>query len=101
RIENFILITSRGEFFKHLLTLTPDTKMLLNSKLDDIDIRRNRTANINYSEYESQGGFLFPTNREIVISEKNKIDMKLKYRQIEFNKELSMTFNIPKNYRVK
>ncbi len=101
RTENFILITSRGAFFKHLLTLTQDTKMLLNSKLDDIDISRNRTANINYSEYENQAGFLFPTNREIVISEKNKIDMKLKYRQIEFNKELSMTFNIPKNYTVK
>lgn len=98
RNDNSILITSRGGFFKHLLTLSPDTKVLVHSKLDDIDMSRNRTADINYSDYENNSGFLFSTNRHIVITEKNKIEMRLKFRQIEFNKELSMSFNIPKNY---
>lgn len=98
RNDNFILISTRDKFFKHFLTLSPDNKVLLHSKLDDVDISRNRTADINYSDYENQGGFLFSTNRNISFTEKNKINMRLKFRQIEFNKELSMTFNIPKNY---
>lgn len=96
--DNFILMSSIGEYFKHLLTLSPDTKVLLHSKLDDVDMARNRTADINYDDYENNSGFLFSMNRHIVIAEKNKIDMRLKFRQVEFNKELSMTFNIPKNY---
>jgi len=98
RTDNFILISSRGKFFKNLLTLEKDNKVLLHSKLDDIDISRNRTADINYSEYENINGFNFSTNRDIAIAEKNKIDMRLKIKQVEFNKELSVAFNIPKNY---
>lgn len=98
RSDNFILISSIGEYFKNLLTLSPDTKLLLHSKLDDVDMSRNRTADINYDDYENINGFSFSTNRHIVIAEKNKIDMRLKFRQVEFNKELSMSFNVPKNY---
>ncbi|MEJ7627525.1 MAG: DUF4292 domain-containing protein [Ferruginibacter sp.] len=96
--DNFILISSRGEFFKHLLTLSAENKTLMHSKLDDVDLSRNRTANISYSDYESTSGFLFPTSRNIAIAEKTKIDMRLKFRQVEFNKELSTSFSIPKNY---
>ncbi len=96
--ENFILISSISEFFKNLLTISADNKILLHSKLDDIDIMRNRTVDINYSDYENNSGFLFSTNRHIIMAEKNKIDMRLKFKQVEFNKELSLTFNVPKNY---
>ena len=59
---------------------------------------RNRTADITYSEYETKSGFSFSTYREITVSEKNKLDITLKFKQYEFNKELSVSFNIPKNY---
>lgn len=101
RVNNFILLSTVGKYFKHLLTLADDTKLLVHSKLDDVDITRNRTADISYGDYEIAGGFLFSTSRRIIISEKNKIDMNLKFRQVEFNKELPMTFNIPKNYTQK
>ena len=101
RVDNFILLSTIGKYFKHLLTLADDSKLLVRSKLDDVDMTRNRTADISYSDYESIEGFQFSTARGIIISEKNKIDMNLKFRQVEFNKELSMTFNIPKNYTQK
>ena len=99
--DNFILISSIGGYFKHLMSLAPDTKVLLHSKLDDVDMARNRTADINYDTYDNNSGFLFSSDRHIVIAEKNKIDMRLRFRQVEFNKELSMTFNVPKNYKRK
>jgi len=98
KTENQILLMSIGQFFKHLLTLSPEDNILQHSKLDDVDITRNRTADITYSEYENKSGFNFSTYREITVSEKNKLDISLKFKQYEFNKELSVSFNIPKNY---
>lgn len=101
RVDNLILLSTVGDYFKHLLTISNDTKLLMHSKLDDVNIARNRTASISYAEYEATDRFQFPTARRIIISEKNKIDMNLKFRQVEFNKELSMGFNVPKNYTQK
>ncbi len=98
KTENQVLLLCLGKFFKNLLTLSPDNNQLLHSKLDDVDMARNRTADITYSEYETKSGFSFSTYREITVSEKNKLDITLKFKQYEFNKELSVSFNIPKNY---
>ena len=94
-----VLILTVGEIFKHLLTLSADNYLLLHSKLDDVDIARNRTADITYGEYESKDGFDFSTYREITVSEKNKLDIRLNFKQYEFNKELSVSFKVPKNYK--
>ncbi len=99
KMENNILISTVGKYFKHLLNLTPNTYLLTHSKLDDVDVNRNRTADITYSDFENKNGIDFPTYREITVSEKNKLDIHLNYKQYEFNKELSVTFNIPKNYK--
>jgi 3-phenylpropionate/cinnamic acid dioxygenase small subunit len=81
-----------------LLTLSDDNITLLHSKLDDIDMLRSRTADITYDGYENSSGMHFSTNREITASEKNRLDIKLNFKQYEFNKELSMVFNVPRNY---
>ncbi len=98
---DFILITYVGEVFKNLLTLSKDTKILQHIKLDDVNILRNRTADITYDSYENSNGINFSTYRQIIASEKNKLDIRLNFKQYEFNKELSVTFNIPKNYKSK
>lgn len=98
KINNSILLSTIDPFFKNLLTLSEDNSTLLHSKLDDIDMLRSRTADITYDGYENNNGFHFSTNREITASEKNKLDIRLNFKQYEFNKELSMTFNIPRNY---
>ena len=71
---------------------------MINSKLDDVNRLRNRTANLSYEDYDNSSGFMFSNTRHILIAEKDKTDMRLKFRQVEFNKELSMTFKITKNY---
>ena len=98
--ESKILVATIGTYFKHLLTLDKnDHHNILHSKLDDIDINRNRTADITYAEFENNNGFIFSTYREITVSEKNKLDIQLKFKQYEFNKELQISFSIPKNYK--
>ena len=101
KTDEQILFSMVGKYFKHLLTLSSDNYYLTHSKLDDVDINRSRTADLTYADYENKSGFNFSTYREITVSEKNKLDIRLNYKQYEFNKELSVSFNIPKNYTKK
>lgn len=101
KTDDQILFSMVGNYFKHLLTLSSDNYLLTHSKLDDIDMSRSRTADLTYGSYENKLGFNFSTYREITVSEKNKLDIRLNYKQYEFNKELSVSFNIPKNYTVR
>ncbi|MEI9935015.1 MAG: peptidoglycan DD-metalloendopeptidase family protein [Ferruginibacter sp.] len=73
----------------------------MHSKLDDVDVNRNRTADITYDDYDNKTGINFSTYREITVSEKNKLDIILNIKQYDFNKDLSISFNIPKNYERK
>ncbi len=97
--ESKILVATVGKYFKHLLTISKATQNIIHTKLDDIDINQNRTADITYDEYENNMGLNFSTYREITVSEKNKLDIQLKYKQYEFNKELQLNFTIPKNFK--
>lgn len=101
QFDNYILLTSVGEYFKNLLTLTPDRHLVIRSKLDDVDLSRNRTADITYDDYSNSSGLNFSTSRRIQVSEKNKIDIRMNFKQFEFNKDLSVAFNVPKNYKRK
>jgi len=99
--ENHVLLGTVGEFFKNLLTISADNNLLERSKLDDIDVGQNRTADLSYGEYEKNNGFYFATYREITVAEKTKVDINLNYKQYDFNKELSFPFSIPRNYKTK
>lgn len=101
RTETRTLVTVFGKYFKHLLTLSADKNLLLHSKLDDVDKARSRTADITYDDFENKNGINFSTYREITVSEKNKLDIRMKYKQYEFNKNVSVVFSIPKNYKQK
>jgi len=87
-----------GEWFKTLLTLTEPNKGLLRIKLDDVDISRNRTADLTYNDYEEKKGYPFATKRRILVTEQKRLDIKLDFKQYEFNGEVSFPFNVPKNY---
>ncbi len=99
--DNQLLLFSVGELFKNLLTVEADNGRLLYSKLDDTDVNRNRTASVLYADYENINGTWFADRRQINIKEKNNIDIKMNFKQVEFNKELSVSFPVPKNYQVK
>ncbi len=99
--DGYVLVSSSDNNFKNLLTLTADNNLLYRIKLDDIDMARNRTASMSYDQYEKSGDINFATYREISIAEKNKLDVQMKYKQFDFNKELSVGFSVPKNYKRK
>ncbi len=93
-----VTLLSLGKYFKNLLTLKAPENLVLHSKLDDADITRNRTAELLYEEYENKKGFPFATKRKITVAEKKKLEIKLDYKQYDFNGEVSFPFSVPKNY---
>lgn len=98
RTGNSISLLSIGTFFKHLLTIGEEDHLPQSSKLDDLDEMRNRTCYLTYSDYEYKKGVAFATRRSISVSEKKKLDIKLNFKQYDFNETLSFPFSIPKNY---
>lgn len=89
---------SLGSWFKNLLTLSEPNKGLIRIKLDDVDIARSRTADLTYSDYEEKKGYPFSTKRRITVTEKKRLDIKLDFKQYEFNSDVSFPFTVPKNY---
>ncbi len=94
-----ISLQSNGGFFKNLFTIGKNDKLAVSSKLDDMDELRSRTCYLTYDDYENKKGANFSTKRGIAVSEKKKLDIKLDFRQYEFNETLSFPFNVPKNYK--
>ena len=96
-----IRLLSIGQWFKNLLTVNETDKTVLRSKLDDAEITRSRTADLEYSDYENKKGVMFSTKRRILVTEKNRLDIKMDFKQYDFNAEVSFPFSIPKNYQIK
>jgi Domain of unknown function (DUF4292) len=99
KFDKYLLISSVGGDFKNLITYALPDNLLQHSKLDDLDIMQNRTADFTYDDYNNSNGIPFATRRQIIASEKNKLDIRMNFKQYEFNKELSVSFNVPKNYK--
>jgi len=98
KTSNTISLLSIGDWFKNLLTVSEPGNVIQHSKLDDVDVIRNRTCDLTYSGYENKKGVVFSTNRKITVAEKSKLDVKLDFKQYEFNETLSFPFSVPKNY---
>jgi hypothetical protein len=96
-----ISMSMLGSFFKNLVTVDPKDYSLTNSKLDDVDIVRSRSANLAYSGYNMSGKWRFAENRKITITEKNQLDIEMDFKQVQFDTDIDFPFNIPKNYKLK
>ena len=90
-----------GSLFKNYLTLNPENNTMMHSKLDDTDPMHARTCDLTYGEYEQKDNIRFSTYRKISVAEKSKLDIELNFSQYSFNKPLSFSFSIPKNYKRK
>jgi hypothetical protein len=98
-----ISLQSNGNFFKNLFTVGEADKLVQTSKLDDIDKLRSRTCYLTYSDYEDEKGpdgykVNFSRKRTIHVAEKKKLDIKMDFKQVDFNEKLSFPFSVPKNY---
>lgn len=98
---NHLLVLMVGNIFKHLLTLDNTNYTVLHSKLDDVDIQRNRTCDITFSNYQPLGDYRFAVNRNISIAEKSKLDISLDFKEFTLNEPLKYNFEVPKKFRRK
>lgn len=87
-----------NHLFKLLFTMAEQEKLLQSAKLDDLDETRNRTSYLTWSDYENKKGVPFSQKRSITVTEKKTLEIKLNYKQYEFNETLSFPFSVPKNY---
>ncbi|MFM7510866.1 MAG: DUF4292 domain-containing protein [Bacteroidota bacterium] len=94
-----ISLQGANSFFRLLFTIAEQEKILLSTKLDDLDLTRNRTSFLGYAEYDNRNGITFSQRRNIAVSEKKKLNVELHFKQYAFNETLSFPFSIPKNYR--
>jgi len=99
--ENRVSLLSEGHWFRHLISMNNNDHLVRHSKLDDVDVLRNRTCFLTYSDYETDKGVKFATNRTVSVTEKTKLDVKLNFKQYAFNETLSYPFSVPKNYKKK
>ncbi|RYY95867.1 MAG: DUF4292 domain-containing protein [Chitinophagaceae bacterium] len=99
RAPGAVTLLSLGEWFKHLLTLNEGDLTLQHSRIDDLDPTANRTAELDYREYETKKGFPFSTKRRILLSVAKKLDVQLDFKQYEFGGTVSFPFPNTKNYK--
>jgi len=98
KFDNSISLLSIGKTFKNLITLNED-QMVQRIKLDDVNELRNRTGDLTYDDYEDKMGPDFAKTRKITFAEKKKLDVRLSFKQYNFNEDLTFPFSIPKNYK--
>lgn len=84
-------------FIKNLSTFS-EKGVIMQCKIDDANGSKNRTCFMVYDDYEDKKEPVFSEKREIQISEKERLEIKLNFKQYAFNETLSFPFNIPKNY---
>ena len=98
RFDNSISLLDIGKMFKNLVTIGNDG-LLQRIKLDDVNELRNRTGDLTYGDYENKEGIYFAKTRKISFAEKKKLDIRLNFKQYDFNPTLTFPFSIPKNYK--
>lgn len=98
KFNNSISLLSIGKIFKNLVTLN-ENRLVQRMKLDDLDELRNRTGDLTYDNYEDKRGVNFSKTRKITFAEKKKLDIRLEFKQYNFNEDLTFPFSIPKNYK--
>lgn len=96
-----LLVLMVGDLFKHLLTLDNTDYKILHSKLDDVDLQRNRTCDITLGTYQPMGSYQFATYRKISVSEKSQLDIYLDFKEFTLNEPLKYTFDVPKKFKRK
>ncbi|HVZ25031.1 MAG TPA: DUF4292 domain-containing protein [Sediminibacterium sp.] len=96
-----LLVLMVGPLFKHLLTLDNDGYTVLHSKLDDVDMQRNRTCDITFSNYQPLGSYRFSAYRSISIAEKSKLDIYLDFKEFTLNEPLKYNFEVPDKFKRK
>ena len=99
--DNKLIVLMIGSVFKNLITIDNNNLLVLHSKLDDVDIIKNRTCDITLSNFVTVDDHQFSTFRNISVSEKAKLKVNLDFKEFSFNQPINYSFSLPKNYKLK
>ncbi len=90
-----------GDRFRHLAQFLKPAISLSRSRLDDTDLLRKRSADLEYDSYGTVAGRIFSGVRRIRLAEQQTVDVSLEFKQVEFDLPLSYPFSVPSNYKLK
>lgn len=96
-----LMVLMVGDLFKHLVSLDNTDYRVMHSKLDDVDIQRNRTCDITFGSYQPMGPYRFATYRSISIAEKSKLNIYLDFKEFALNEPLKYNFEVPRKFKRK
>jgi len=100
-INKRLQVSLLGKLFKNLIILSEDNTKLVQLKLDDMDITKHRTCDINYSQHTLVKNNQFPLYRTISINAQSKLDIGMEIKEFNFDEPLKYTFTVPKTGRRK
>ncbi|MFM7719778.1 MAG: DUF4292 domain-containing protein [Sediminibacterium sp.] len=95
-INKKLQVSLMGKLFKNLMILSEDNSKLVELKLDDVDMTKHRTCDINYSNHTLVKNTQFPLYRTISINAQTKFDIGMEIKEFNFDEPLKYTFTIPK-----
>jgi hypothetical protein len=95
-INERLQVSLMGKLFKNLVILSEDNTKLVQLKLDDVDITKHRTCDINYSQHTLVNNTQFPLMRTISINAQSKLDIGMEIKEFNFDEPLKYTFAVPK-----
>jgi outer membrane lipoprotein-sorting protein len=88
--------------FKERIDIDTTQKIMLNAKLDDVDLLKSRTCQITYSGHETVENKLISLIREVIVADKQTSSIKLQFKDVYFDREdLNFNIRIPKKYKLK
>lgn len=96
-----ILLAYEHGGFRHYLSYDATGPVLRTTRLDEIDPQRHRTAILSFDQFLLKSGRNFPNLRRITLSDKQKVDISLDFRQIDFDLPIGFPFSVPRNYKLK
>lgn len=100
-INERLQVSLLGKLFKNLIILSEDNTKLVQLKLDDVDVSKHRTCDINYSQHTLVKNTQFPLYRSISINAQTKLDIGMEIKEFNFDEPLKYTFAVPKTGRRK
>jgi hypothetical protein len=92
------LLSGKNGIFNNSLSVSANFSITKN-RIDDALPALSRRADLFYKEYEWANGLAFSTLREIFISYKDVFNVQMKFKEYNFNQELSFPFNVPKKFK--
>lgn len=90
----------QGSVFKSFIAVisNPHRLMLKSNKIEQVDNGVKRSCSLGYNNYETVDSIRMAMDRKIKLQDKKTTNIKLQFKEAQFNRPLSFPFSIPKSY---